>query len=81
MDDFHKWKPLRHDNILPLSGITYGFGPVPAIVSPWMSNGSLSTYLDKNYDSLSAAHKFGLVSFPQWYNRPTVHERRNSLLM
>jgi hypothetical protein len=65
MNDFHKWKPLRHDNILPLCGITYGFGPVPAIVSPWMSNGSLSTYLEKNYDSLSAAHKFGLVSFPQ----------------
>lgn len=62
MNDFHKWKPLRHDNILPLCGITYGFGPVPAIVSPWMSNGSLSTYLEKNYDSLSAAHKFGLLA-------------------
>ncbi|KAG2339254.1 kinase-like protein [Suillus weaverae] len=62
MDDFHKWQPLRHDNILPLYGITYGFGPVPAIVSPWMPNGSLSTYLDKNYDSLSEAHKFGLLA-------------------
>lgn len=62
MNDFHKWKPLRHDNILPLCGITYGFGPVPAIVSPWMSNGSLSTYLEKHYDSLSTAHKFGLLA-------------------
>ncbi|KAG2348240.1 kinase-like protein [Suillus weaverae] len=62
MDDFHKWQPLRHDNILPLCGITYGFGPVPAIVSPWMPNASLSTYLDKNYDSLyEAHHKFGLA--------------------
>ncbi|KAG1778252.1 kinase-like domain-containing protein, partial [Suillus placidus] len=55
MDDFRKWQPLRHDNILPLCGITYGFGP-------WMPNGSLSTYLDKNYDSLSEAHKFGLLA-------------------
>jgi serine/threonine protein kinase len=62
MDDFRKWKPLRHANILPLCGITYGFGPVPAIVSPWMSNGSLSTYLDKNYDSLSQARKFSLLA-------------------
>ncbi|KAG2140920.1 kinase-like domain-containing protein [Suillus bovinus] len=62
MDDFRKWKPLRHDNILPLCGITYGFGPVPAIVSPWMPNGSLSTYLDRNYDILSGADKFGLLA-------------------
>jgi serine/threonine protein kinase len=62
MDDFHKWKPLQHENILPLFGITYGFGPVPAIVSPWMPNGSLSTYLDKNYNTLSAAHKFNLLA-------------------
>ncbi|KAG2041326.1 hypothetical protein BDR03DRAFT_1007172, partial [Suillus americanus] len=62
MNDFSKWKPLRHDNILILYGFAYGFGPVPAIVSPWMSNGSLSTYLDKNYDSLSMANKFGLLA-------------------
>ncbi|KAG2092788.1 kinase-like protein [Suillus discolor] len=62
MDDFRKWKLLRHDNILSLCRITYGFGPVPAIVSPWMSNGSLSTYLDEHYDGLSGAHKFGLLA-------------------
>jgi len=62
MEDFRKWKPLRHDNILTLYGITYGFGPVPAIVSPWMSNGSLNTYLDKNYANLSQAQKFSLLA-------------------
>ncbi|KAG1897311.1 kinase-like domain-containing protein [Suillus fuscotomentosus] len=62
MDDFCKWKLLRHDNILSLYGIAYGFGPVPAIVFPWMTNGSLSTYLGKNYDSLSGAHKFSLLA-------------------
>ncbi|KAG1805812.1 kinase-like domain-containing protein [Suillus subaureus] len=61
INDFRKWKPLRHDNILTLCGIAYGFGPVPASVYPWMSNGSLSTYLDKNYDDLSMTHKFGLL--------------------
>ncbi|KAG1725854.1 kinase-like domain-containing protein [Suillus lakei] len=65
MDDFLKWKPLRHDNILPLCGITYGFGPVPtmpAIVSPWMHNGSLNAYLNTHYSSLSEAQKFGLLA-------------------
>ncbi|KAG2134527.1 kinase-like domain-containing protein [Suillus clintonianus] len=62
MNDFHKWKPLRHDNIVSLCGITYGFGPVPAIVSPWMPNGSLSTYLNKRYDTLSEADKIGLLA-------------------
>jgi len=62
MDDFSRWKQLEHDRILPLYGITYGFGPVPAIVSPWMDNGSLSTYLDKHYDDLTETHKFALLA-------------------
>jgi len=62
MDDFSKWKQLKHDRILPLYGVTYGFGPAPAIVSPWMHNGSLSIYLDKHYNDLTQTHKFTLVS-------------------
>ncbi|OAX39444.1 kinase-like protein [Rhizopogon vinicolor AM-OR11-026] len=62
MDDFFKWKQLKHDHILPLYGITYGFGPVLAIVSPWMHNGSLSTYLDKHHDNLTQVHKFDLLA-------------------
>ncbi|KAG1819127.1 kinase-like domain-containing protein [Suillus subaureus] len=65
MDNFCRWKPLHHDNILTLCGIAYGFGPVAAIITPWMSNGSLSTYLNRNYDNLSQAHKFSLASLPQ----------------
>ncbi|KAG1872840.1 hypothetical protein C8R48DRAFT_695798 [Suillus tomentosus] len=41
---------MRHNNILPLCGIAYGFGPVPAIAYPRMSNGSLSTCLDENHE-------------------------------
>jgi hypothetical protein len=62
MDDLSRWMQLNHDHILPLLGISYDFGPVPAIVVPWMHNGSLSTYLDKYYDNLSVVHKFILVS-------------------
>jgi hypothetical protein len=65
MDDFSKWKQLQHEHILPLCGITHNFGPVPAIVSPWMDNGSLSTYLHKEYDNLTETKKFSLVSPPK----------------
>ncbi|KAJ8590698.1 kinase-like protein [Rhizopogon salebrosus TDB-379] len=62
MDDFSKWKQLQHEHILPLCGITHNFGPVPAIVSPWMDNGSLSTYLRKEYDNLTETNKFSLLA-------------------
>ncbi|KAG1851826.1 hypothetical protein C8R48DRAFT_777773 [Suillus tomentosus] len=79
-DIVRKWKPLRYDHILPLCGITYVFGPVPAIVSPSMPSGSLSTYLDEYYDGLSGAHKFGFVSLSQRYSYTTTHGGRNNLL-
>ena len=62
MDDISKWKQFDHECVLPLFGITYAFGPVPAIVSPWMDNGSLTTYLDRHHHSLSETHKLDLVS-------------------
>ncbi|KAG1870695.1 hypothetical protein DFJ58DRAFT_21774 [Suillus subalutaceus] len=42
------WIELYHDNILRLEGIISdgGFGLLPALVSPWMENGSLDNYLD-----------------------------------
>jgi len=61
IDDFSKWRQLEHDHILPVWGITYGFGPVPAIVSPWMHNGSLSTYLDKHHNDITVTQKFDLL--------------------
>jgi serine/threonine protein kinase len=62
MDDFFKWKQLKHNHILPVYGITYGFGLVPAIVSPWMHNGSLSAYLDKHHNDITVTQRFALVS-------------------
>ncbi|OAX32210.1 kinase-like protein [Rhizopogon vinicolor AM-OR11-026] len=35
------WTNFNHGNILKFLGIVEGFGPLPALVSPWMENGSL----------------------------------------
>ncbi|KAJ8587881.1 kinase-like protein, partial [Rhizopogon salebrosus TDB-379] len=44
---------LKHRNLLPLMGITRGFGPLPALVSPWMHNGSLTMLLDRDFQHLT----------------------------
>ncbi|KAJ8590707.1 kinase-like protein [Rhizopogon salebrosus TDB-379] len=44
---------LKHRNLLPLIGITRGFGSLPAIVSPWMHNGSLTMLLDRDFQHLT----------------------------
>ncbi|KAG1845176.1 kinase-like domain-containing protein [Suillus subluteus] len=44
------WIRLSHDNILPLEGITEEFGPLPALVAPWMENGSLDDYVKRKVD-------------------------------
>ncbi|KAF8840481.1 kinase-like protein [Paxillus ammoniavirescens] len=42
------WAKLRHENIVPLLGVVSGFSVLPSMVSPWFSNGSLSSYLSKH---------------------------------
>ncbi|KAF8130279.1 kinase-like domain-containing protein, partial [Boletus edulis] len=41
------WRRLDfdHQNIVPLLGVTKGFGPLDAIVSTWMPNGTLHSFL------------------------------------
>ncbi|OJA10595.1 hypothetical protein AZE42_11013 [Rhizopogon vesiculosus] len=39
----------------------YQFGPLPAMVSPWMKNGSLTTYLGKNFAELTIERKLQIV--------------------
>ncbi|KAG2134521.1 kinase-like domain-containing protein [Suillus clintonianus] len=43
------WITLEHDNILTFSGVVDGFGPLPSLVSPWMENGSLDSYLKRGH--------------------------------
>ncbi|KAG2114466.1 kinase-like domain-containing protein [Suillus cothurnatus] len=43
------WITLKHQNILTFNGVIDGFGPLPALVSPWMENGSLDSYLKQGH--------------------------------
>ncbi|KAG2144100.1 kinase-like domain-containing protein [Suillus bovinus] len=58
--EVYVWVRLLHDNILPLEGVTEGFGPLPAFVTPWMENGSLNDYLKREV-GLSWERKLSMV--------------------
>ncbi|KAG1805378.1 kinase-like domain-containing protein, partial [Suillus variegatus] len=52
---------LKHANILPIHGYTHGFGPFPAIVSPWAENGNLTVYLGREGAALTLVRRFQLL--------------------
>ncbi|KAG2095090.1 kinase-like domain-containing protein [Suillus discolor] len=52
---------LKHTNILPIFGYTHGFGPFPAIVSPWAENGNLIVYLEREGAALTLVRRFQLL--------------------
>ncbi|KAG2339258.1 hypothetical protein BDR05DRAFT_951311 [Suillus weaverae] len=58
------WIQLEHDHILPLEGVTVAeeFGPLPALVSPWMEEGSLDDYLKREFSGMSDSRKRELVT-------------------
>jgi serine/threonine protein kinase len=64
------WINLKHANILKLHGIVEGFGPLPALVSPWMENGSLDSYL-KQHTTPSKVEALKMVSTVSKQNRST----------
>lgn len=41
------WHQLRHENILPLYGISQKFDNLTATISPWMNNGNIMEYLER----------------------------------
>ncbi|KAG1845178.1 kinase-like domain-containing protein [Suillus subluteus] len=55
------WLKLEHKNIVPLWGIADGFGSLPALVSPWLENGALTGYLQREHEMLSYNKKFALL--------------------
>lgn len=61
LDNFHARKRLHHENILPLLGFSYEFGPLPAMVSPWIHNGSLTTYLEHYFTELNIEQKLRIL--------------------
>ncbi|KAG2740307.1 hypothetical protein P692DRAFT_20911861, partial [Suillus brevipes Sb2] len=56
------WKRLRHSNILKFMGATSDFGPSVALVAPWMTNGTLMSFLDQNNETLRLHDRLLLVS-------------------
>ncbi|OJA14535.1 hypothetical protein AZE42_11080 [Rhizopogon vesiculosus] len=59
--EYRARKQLQHENLLPLLGFSYEFGPLPAMISPWMKNGSLTTYLGKNFAELTIKRKLQIL--------------------
>uniref|UniRef100_A0A0W0EWH8 Protein kinase domain-containing protein n=1 Tax=Moniliophthora roreri TaxID=221103 RepID=A0A0W0EWH8_MONRR len=54
------WKQLDHPNIVPLLGVnTKLFSPALCLVSPWMSNGDIVSYLEDNpeHDRLRSVYE------------------------
>ncbi|KIJ47193.1 hypothetical protein M422DRAFT_778154 [Sphaerobolus stellatus SS14] len=55
--EYRVWASLSHPNILPFLGYSITFSQtalceVPALISPWMRNGTLSHYLEWNGDQI-----------------------------
>ncbi|KAG1870790.1 kinase-like domain-containing protein [Suillus subluteus] len=59
--DYHARKQLHHENLLTPLGFTYEFGLLPAIVYPWMHNGSLTTYLERHSTELTKEQKLRIL--------------------
>ncbi|KAG2070502.1 kinase-like protein [Suillus decipiens] len=51
------WTRLNHRYVLRLHGTVTGFGPFRALVSPWMPNGTLNSYLDRAHETLTTMDK------------------------
>ena len=73
------WRRLKHDNIVPLLGIAYGFGMQDAVslVSSWMPNGTLASSLEKHDNELGVAHRLKLVRPQTLFSLLFSHRVRN----
>ncbi|KAG1737451.1 kinase-like domain-containing protein [Suillus lakei] len=56
------WTVLEHRYVLRLHGTVMGFGPFRALVSPWMSNGTLNSYLNRAYVTLMTTDKLLILT-------------------
>ncbi|KIJ06835.1 hypothetical protein PAXINDRAFT_91426, partial [Paxillus involutus ATCC 200175] len=70
------WLTLQHANVLPLFGTTMGFGQLPAMVSPWLENGPLTSYLERRNTTLTRVERLSwLCSCSCEMSCLTVHSR------
>jgi serine/threonine protein kinase len=56
------WLKLEQRNLVRFFGLTSGFSVFPALVTAWMSNGTLTEYLEIKYPFLSTLLKFSLAN-------------------
>ena len=52
---------LKHENILPLYGVTSDFGPYNSSVYPWQENGNLNEYLKSRGAWLCLSERYRIV--------------------
>lgn len=62
LERHHRWLKLEHQNLVRFFGLTSSFGFFPALVTTWMSQGILTTYLASQYPLLSLFRKFSLAN-------------------
>ncbi|KAG0701055.1 kinase-like domain-containing protein [Suillus ampliporus] len=55
------WTVLEHRYVLRLYGTVTGFGPFRALVSPWMPNGTLNSYLNRAHDTLTTVDRLHIL--------------------
>ncbi|KAF9236373.1 kinase-like domain-containing protein, partial [Melanogaster broomeanus] len=71
------WLQLKHINIVPLLGTTKGFGWFPAMVCPWLENGTVTSYLKRWDNELTAVKRLDLLLmcniWPIVHSWPIVH--------
>ncbi|KAG2053160.1 hypothetical protein BDR06DRAFT_480183, partial [Suillus hirtellus] len=63
LSDFRACKQLHHENLLPLLGFSHEFGLLPVMISPWIHNGSLTTYLEHHFTELTIKQKLLIASY------------------
>ncbi|KAG2070499.1 kinase-like protein [Suillus decipiens] len=55
------WTQLDHHYVLRLHGTVTNFGPSRALVSPWMLNGTLNSYLDRTQEILTMMDRLRIL--------------------
>jgi serine/threonine protein kinase len=56
------WLRLKHSTIVPLLGTAQVESPLLALVSQWMSSGTLAEYLDEQAMVITPSTRIGLAS-------------------
>ena len=62
MTEILKMKDFNHPNVMTLIGVCLDAGPGTSIIMPFMANGSLHSYLNKERDNLDLDDDMELVT-------------------